>query len=94
MTGEGEDTSSFRVSTGTQDGRQVITPEGELDLVTAPLVERRLTEVMPAGTVTSWQIATGGILVASHTSVAAPVNDRLLTLPTAWMVSVPMTALL
>jgi anti-sigma B factor antagonist len=52
MTGQSEDTGPFRISTSTQDSRQVITPEGELDLVTAPLVERRLTEVMPAGETT------------------------------------------
>jgi len=49
MTGQTQDASPFYISTGVQDGRQVITPEGELDLVTAPLLEQRLMQVLPAG---------------------------------------------
>jgi anti-sigma B factor antagonist len=83
MTGQGEDTSPFRVSTGTQDGRQVITPEGELDLVTAPLVERQLTEVMPAGETTldlsciSFIDSTGIALLVSISKTARAHGWRL-----------------
>ena len=48
MTGHSQDASRFHISTGAQDGRQVITPEGELDLVTVPLSEQRLIQVLPA----------------------------------------------
>ena len=40
-----------------------------------------------------WQTATGGMLAASQTSVAVPVNDKLLTEPAAWIVSVPVKLL-
>jgi len=49
MTGQGQDASPFHISTGAQDGRQVVIPEGELDLATAPLLEQRLIQVLPAG---------------------------------------------
>ncbi len=39
----------FHISSGAQDGRQLITPEGELDLVTVPLLEQRLMQLLPAG---------------------------------------------
>ena len=48
---------------------------------------------VPAGTVMLWQTATGGMLAASQTSVAVPVNDKLLTEPAAWIVSVPVKLL-
>ncbi len=49
MTGPSQDASPFHISTGAQDGRQVITPEGELDLITVPLLEQRLIQSLPAG---------------------------------------------
>lgn len=39
----------FDISIAAQDGRQVVTPEGELDLTTVPLLDHRLIEVLPGG---------------------------------------------
>jgi anti-anti-sigma factor len=47
MADQSEDTTPLHISTAVQDGRQVVTPEGELDLITAPLLEQRLIEVLP-----------------------------------------------
>ncbi len=49
MARQSEDTAPFDILTATQDGRQVVTPVGELDLTTVPLLEQRLIEVLPEG---------------------------------------------
>jgi anti-sigma B factor antagonist len=49
MTSQSQDTSPFHVSTAVEDGWQVVIPDGELDLVTAPLLEQRLLQALPAG---------------------------------------------
>ena len=49
MTGQSRNASPFHISAGTQDGRQVITPDGELDLINAPLLEQRLIQTLPTG---------------------------------------------
>lgn len=49
MTYQTQDVSPFHISTGAQNGRQVVIPEGELDLVTVPLLEQRMIEMLPAG---------------------------------------------
>jgi anti-anti-sigma factor len=49
MRSQSEDTAPFDISTATEDGRQVVTPKGELDLTTVPLLEQRLNEVLPGG---------------------------------------------
>lgn len=49
MTDPSQDASPFHISTGAQDGRQVITPQGELDLITVPLLEQRLIQALPEG---------------------------------------------
>ena len=35
MTGQSQDANPFHISSGAQDGRQVVSPEGELDLTTS-----------------------------------------------------------
>lgn len=49
MTQPGDDTTPFRISTVAQDGRQVVTPEGELDLTAAPQLEEHLLRVLAEG---------------------------------------------
>jgi anti-sigma B factor antagonist len=49
MRRQSEDTTPFDISTAAQDGRLLVTPEGELDLTTVPLLEQRLTDVLPGG---------------------------------------------
>jgi anti-sigma B factor antagonist len=44
-----QDTTPFDISTAVQDGRQIVTPTGELDLTTVPLLDQRLIEVLPGG---------------------------------------------
>jgi hypothetical protein len=49
MTSERQDTRPFRIVISVEDGRQVITPEGELDLLTVAQLDRRLIQAMPEG---------------------------------------------
>jgi len=49
MTSQSEDTTPFAIATAARDGWQVVTPEGELDLTTAPLLDQHLVEVLPGG---------------------------------------------
>ncbi|MFZ0378532.1 MAG: STAS domain-containing protein [Solirubrobacteraceae bacterium] len=49
MAGESQGASPFEISTVAQKGGQVITPEGELDLTTVPLLEQRLNQALLAG---------------------------------------------
>ena len=49
MSDQGQDTIPFHISTAGRDGRQVVTPDGELDLTTVPLLEQRLLEALPRG---------------------------------------------
>jgi anti-anti-sigma factor len=49
MTSERQDARPFRIVISVEDGRQVITPEGELDLLTVAQLDRRLIQAMPEG---------------------------------------------
>jgi anti-sigma B factor antagonist len=49
MTDESQDTSPFYISTAAQDGRQVVIPEGELDLNTVLRLEQGLMEALAGG---------------------------------------------
>ncbi len=49
MAGQSQGASPFEISTLAQKGGQVITPEGELDLTTVPLLEQRLNQALLAG---------------------------------------------
>jgi anti-sigma B factor antagonist len=49
MTAQSQDTNAFHISIGAHDGWEVVTPEGELDLVTVPLLEQRLIQTLSAG---------------------------------------------
>lgn len=49
MTSQQQDTAPFRIMTRVEAGRQVITPEGELDLATVAQLEQRLNQALPEG---------------------------------------------
>lgn len=49
MTGQSQDANPFHITSGAQDGRQVVFPEGELDLTTVPLLEERLMHALHEG---------------------------------------------
>lgn len=51
MTQQSDDTTPFHISTVARDGGQIVTPEGELDLTTAPQLEEHLLRVLSEGDV-------------------------------------------
>jgi anti-sigma B factor antagonist len=75
--------SQFEISTVAQDAGQVITPEGELDLTTVPLLEQRLSEVLPTGdtvldlSCVSFIDSTGIALLVSISAIAREHGWRL-----------------
>jgi anti-sigma B factor antagonist len=75
--------SQFEISTVAQDRGQVITPEGELDLTTVPLLEQRLSEVLPTGNTVlnlsrvSFIDSTGIALLVSISAMAREHGWRL-----------------
>lgn len=79
MTAQSQDTSPFHISTRVEDGRQVITPDGELDLVTVPLLEQRLIQALPEG-VTMLDLSRVSFIdstgIALLVSVSATARER------------------
>jgi anti-sigma B factor antagonist len=83
MTQQSDDATPFHVSAAKQDGREVLTPEGELDLITVPELEQRLVDALEAGDTVlelsrvSFIDSTGIALLVSISALARERGVRL-----------------
>lgn len=71
MTDQTDDATPFRILTATQNGRQLVTPEGELDLTTVPELERCLLHTLAAG---SAVLELSGVSFIDSTGIALLVS--------------------
>lgn len=77
--------SSFRISTASDDGRSVLAPRGELDLLTVPELEQGLLRALPEGETV---LDLSGVSFIDSSGIALLVSVSKLARQNGWRLQV------